>query len=173
MVLGAVGVVFLLGAGVYAEEEGELTDEMREAIVQDCGSIRQSLQSVQRADARTRVLLGTTYQTVLTNFVTPLNLRLVKEGKLNTELTDVQLDLIATREAFSQQFVRYSKELEELLAIDCKERPDDFYAQLGRTRQARARLSLATRAVNLVLDTHEAAVGELKAGLGQETEGDE
>lgn len=143
----------------------DLTDERRGAISQNCGSIKSSLKALQKSDSRTRVLLGTTYQNILTNYLTPLNLRLVKSSLPSPELVNLQSDFINSRNDFSRLFISYSQSLEELIATNCQTRPDEFFDRLEITRERRAALSRSVQALADTLSHHLELVEQLEATL--------
>lgn len=131
-----------------------LTDLQNGAISQNCASIQNSLKSLQKADSRTRVLLGSTYQTIFTNFVTPLNLRLVRHGQPNSDLIEIQSDFIDSRTKFSKNFIKYSQSLEQLISIDCKNEPEKFYQKLEQTRKLRAKVQNSVQQIHQLLSRH-------------------
>ena len=132
-----VGLAF--GGGVKAEEgPEELTNEQRDAIVDRCDTIKENLRYTQREDSRTRVYLGRYYETILTKFMTPLNVRLVENNIPNAKLVETQSNFAARRSAFVNDFVSYSQALEELVQVDCKSEPERFYEKLVTTRAKRA-----------------------------------
>lgn len=121
-----------------------LTDEQRGTISQNCGTIHQSLHQLQRVDSRTRVYLGTSYETILSSFMTPLVTRLDKNGTPSDSLTATATEFTTTRGDFAQTFTEYQKSLEELVNYDCQSDPDGFYAKLQATRSERANLNQIT-----------------------------
>ena len=142
-----------------------LSDAQLGAISQNCATIKQQLKTLQKADSRTRVHLGTTYQTILTNYITPLNLRLVRLDQPNTELTQLQTAFSNARDDFATKFIRYSQSLEELLATDCKSHPDLFYDKLESTRALRYTVSASIAHLDQILSEHIATVESLKGSL--------
>jgi len=121
-----------------AETSTELSEERRGLISQNCGTLRQSLKQLQRSDSRARTYFGAIYETVSSKFLTPLNLRLVKNNLSSVSLIEVQTSLAEERKTFAADFIDYSKSLEELISIDCRLEPDQFYAKLLSTRKKRA-----------------------------------
>ena len=115
-----------------------LSDAQSEAIVTHCSSIIDNLKSVQKADSHARVYLGGYYETIISQFITPLNTRLVENSLSTPELVENQNNFISTKATFIEDFVNYQRELEALIAIDCATQPEDFYTQLGKVRDLRA-----------------------------------
>ena len=169
-ILGVSSVAFLIlsfittSTNVFAQQS-ELSDEVRSTISMNCGSLRQSLKSLQQADSKTRVILGTTYQSILSNYISPLNARLVKNNTPNIPLTEIQGDFVAARDDFTARFIKYSQSLETLIAIDCQNDPDGFYHQLERVRKEREKLSASVEKVNEAINDHKEVVTQFKDSL--------
>lgn len=152
----------LLSLLVPLPAEG-LTDLQRGAISQNCGSIQQTLEQLQRIDSRTRTYLGTTYETIANHFIVPLNLRLVKNNR--PTLASLQTEYIAAQSIFKTSYTTYMRELEQLIATDCRTAPDDFYDQLVTTRSARSVLSDAALELNGLAEDQYQAVLDLRSSL--------
>lgn len=114
-----------------------LSEEQEAAIVDKCTEIREDLKKVQKDDARARVHLGGRYETILSKFIVPLNVRLVKNNLSNAELVENQNQFAETKIVFANDYVGYQQDLEELVAMDCKKEPEGFYEKLVRVRQKR------------------------------------
>ncbi len=138
-----VGLVFALvapSAAVATDEPAatqKLSDEQIGAISQNCSTIKQSLEQLQYSDSRTRTYLGATYETLANKFITPLNLRLVKN---NLSTLPVQAEFMTAQTKFKESYTDYMKALGETLATDCKNEPEIFYQKLEVARTRRATL---------------------------------
>lgn len=154
---GFLGMWQLGGGDVLA-----LSAEQEGAISQNCGTIRQSLKSLQKSDSRARVLLGTTYNTILTNYIVPLNLRLVRNNYPVQKLVDLQTEFAEAKTEFGRTFIRYSQKLEELIMVDCKSEPGSFYEQLVETRAEREKMAEAVDRMNSLVSTDVNLVKALK-----------
>lgn len=136
--------VVLVGTEVRAEGEGEgeekqelITSEQKTTIVDHCDAMKDSLKSLQRTDSRARVYLGRYYETILTNFITPLNIRLVENNISDAKLLDNQTSFASRRSSFNNNYISYQQSLEELVNVDCKSEPEKFYEKLLVTREKR------------------------------------
>lgn len=134
-------------------------------ISQNCSSIKQSLASLERSDSRTRTYLGSAYEAISTSFITPLNLRLVKNNQTDTNLFGVQADFSEQQANFRSEYTSYMRELESLIAIDCQAHPDDFYRQLTETRRHREALHSTTVELSKLIKEQYSAVEALRKGL--------
>lgn len=150
---------------ILAPQASALTPEQEGAISQNCASINQSLKALQKTDARTRVYLGSVYQSVLTDFITPLNLRLVRNNVPNTDLVDDQSDFTKARNNFSHDFIAYSQSLEELIAADCQNHPSEFYDKLESTREKRRVVAEDVAKIQQLITEHTEQVIKLKESI--------
>ena len=157
---------------VYAEDDilknithRKLNDTERGNISMSCASIQTSLKNVQRNDSKTRVILGTNYQTLLSNYISPLNVRLIKNNLPDSSLISIQAEAITPRNSFTNLFVTYSQRLESLISIDCKNQPDTFYSELENVRYLRSQLEESVNKVNTALSNHLKTVNQLREKL--------
>ena len=157
---------------VYAEDDilknithRKLNDTERGNISMSCASIQTSLKNVQRNDSKTRVILGTNYQTLLSNYISPLNVRLIKNNLPDSTLISIQSEAITSRNSFTNLFVTYSQRLESLISIDCKNQPDTFYSELENVRYLRSQLEESVNKVNTALSNHLKTVNQLREKL--------
>lgn len=161
--LACLAVFSLVPKTAFAEET--LSKEQTGAISQSCDSIKQSLKKLQKADTKTRSFLGGIYEDFLTDFISPLNLRLVKNDLPSPTLTELHSSLISKRQDFAKKFTLYAQNLETLLNTDCQKNPAEFYAKLQETRKSRNNLEQATEAFRMLLEKHQNAVQSLKGTL--------
>ncbi len=140
-----------------------LSEVQQGAISQNCATIKQSLTQLQKVDSRTRSYLGTTYETLANKFITPLNLRLVKNNR--PTLSSIQSDFSGEQNKFKTSYTDYMKELESLIAIDCKTSPQDFYSKLEKVREKRLKLRETTIKLSKIADDQYKAVVKLREEL--------
>ena len=144
LVLVAFLLVFILFNSVRVSADApkaKLTDDQRGEISMNCSSIKSSLKKLQVSDAKIRSLLGANYQTMLNSYITPFNLRLVKNNQNLGGLSDLQSNFVLQKNDFNSFYITYSQQFENLLSIDCQKNPDDFYNQLITTRESRKELN--------------------------------
>ena len=114
-----------------------LSETQKSAVVDNCETIRDNLKLTQKQDARARVYLGGYYETILSKYIIPLNVRLVENSLADVDLTANQNDFTATKKVFADDYVNYQQGLEELALIDCKAEPERFYEKLVSVRNKR------------------------------------
>ncbi len=155
---------------IKANAESEISDEKIENIESNCSSIKDTLKRVQNTDKNSRVSLGRSFQTVVSDFITPLNVRLVKNNKFNSELADIQNELVSTREEFNHSYITYSQELETLISINCYDDANSFYSQLETTRKKRSDVLENAKKLEELINEHIEIVSELKASYAKKAE---
>lgn len=131
----------------------------------NCETVRNSLKMLQKTDARARVNLGARYETILTKYITPLNIRLVENNLSNAELVENQNNFVETRRVFSSDFIKYQRGLEELVGMNCKEDPDLFYNKLVVVRQKRKIMEQDVLKMREIIAQHVKLVNALKGKL--------
>ncbi len=144
LVLVAFLLVFILFSSIHVSANApktKLTDDQRGEISMSCSSIKSGLKKLQVSDAKIRSLLGANYQTILNSYITPFNLRLVKNNQNLGDLSDLQSNFVLQKNDFNSLYIAYSQQFENLLSIDCQKNPDDFYNQLIITRESRKELN--------------------------------
>lgn len=139
-VIVAMGLsLMVLVRPVMAEEAKPKSSEARLTnIARNCEGIREALINVQHSDSRARVYLGRYYETMLADFITPLNVWLVGRSLSKAELIENQNSFAGERGDFVDNYIRYQKELEELVAVNCQAEPEKFDEKLTQVRKARA-----------------------------------
>jgi len=143
--------------GVMAISEAQST-----AIMERCDAIKEDLKKVQKEDARVRVYLGGYYETILTKFITSLNVRLVENNLSTAGLVENQNDFAEAKTLFANDFVNYQQGLEELVGMDCKKAPEEFYDKLSSVREKRKTMTQDVLKMRNLLSQHVRLVEKLK-----------
>ena len=168
VLIASVFLAGFLGLAVFAEgeenAENNLTDVQINTIIDHCDTMKDNLKSLQRVDSRTRVYLGRYYETILTNFITPLNLRLVENNFSNPALLENQTNFANRRNVFVTDFILYQQALEELVNVNCKNEPVRFYEKLLVARERRKIVNKDATKLKAMADEQMKLVEELKNG---------
>ena len=135
------------------------------AIVDNCDRIKDSLRNIQKSDAKARIYLGSHYETVLSKYMTSLNVRLVENNLSKPSLIENQKELAKTKESFSTLFVDYQKDLEELMAMDCRVEPESFYERIVKMRAKRKEVASSVSKMREITLNNIELVKELRASL--------
>ena len=142
---------------------GAITEKQEKAIVGNCSGIKEQLKTLQKDDARTRVHLGGRYETILTKFMTPLNMRLLENNMSSAELVENQNDFADAKTLFNNDYINYQQGLEELASIDCKNEPAAFYEKLDKVRQKRKTVQQDVLKLRSLISKHVRLVTELRS----------
>ncbi len=171
VIVAAVCACFSMSPAFATEEPTDdkqptaLTSKQSDTIIQNCSNIKQSLTQLQRVDSRTRTYLGSTYEAIAGRFITPLNLRMVKNGLPSVELFRIQNEFTAQQTDFRNRYIDYMRELESLIGIDCTHVPQEFYDKLEIVRTKREQLQQVTKEISNLADQQYQAVEDLRASL--------
>lgn len=155
-------LVFLQVFVMFPPNTMAITKEQETAIASKCGVIKDDLKKVQKEDARTRVYLGGYYETILTKFITPLNVRLVENNLSSAGLVENQNNFADARTLFMSDFIVYQQGLEELVGIDCKTEPEKFYDKLKVVQQKRKTMVQDVLKIRNLISEHVKLVTNLK-----------
>lgn len=130
-------IILMLFCQVCVPTADAVSEEKLQTISTHCEKIRESLRLVQREDSVVRTHLGPYYNTVLEKFMKPLNLRLVENNISEQRLFNNQQSFATTQNQFRDDYRAYQDALGDLVAMDCKNEPEKFYAKLEETREKR------------------------------------
>ena len=142
-----------------------VTEEQEKVIESKCSEIKEQLKTVQKNDARTRVHLGGRYETILTKFMTPLNVRLLENNLSSVELVENQNDFAEAKTLFNSDYINYQQGLEELVAMDCKKEPAAFYEKLDKVRQKRKIVEQDVLKLRNLISKHVRLVTDLRSKI--------
>lgn len=151
--------------GLVGLPVGAISEEQKAGITDNCNTIVENLKKVQHNDARARVYLGGYYETILTKFVMPLNLRLVENNLSAPELIENQSRIAEVKATFMSDYVYYQQELEGLVGMDCKKEPEVFYERLELVRKGRKKVERDVMKMRNLIAEQVKLVGELKSKI--------
>lgn len=146
-------------------ETPTLTDEQKAHIIEHCGEIRTQLKELQKSDSRIRVYLGDAYDHILTNYITPLNIRLVENNLSSAPLIENQNSFADMRAIFTSDFISYQQKLEELASMNCAATPENFYDTLLVVRARREIMNQDVLRLRSLISEHTKLVNSLKGEL--------
>ena len=150
---------------VFAVPAVAITEVQQEAIVNRCSKIRELLQDAQRNDVRNRVYLGGYYESILTDYIVPFNVRMVENNLSTPELVENQNKISNTKALFASDFIAYQQNLEDLLLINCKTEPAKFYEKLGIVQQKRKTVEQDTLKMHSLISEHAKIATQLMGKL--------
>lgn len=157
-------IIFMLICQVFAVVAPvvAINEKKEELIKERCDTIKDGLKNVQREDAKVRVHLGSKYELILNNYIMPLNVKLVEKNLSNADLVENQNNFVDAKTTFSNDYISYQQQLEELVAMDCKEEPEKFYDKLVKVRQKRKTMDQDTMLLRHLISKHIRLVTKLK-----------
>ena len=135
------------------------------AISQNCSIIKERLRRIESAGAKSRVYLGTQYESVYSGLMTNFSLRLMRNGIANQDIAAQQAAFQSERERFRNDFVGYSQELQSLIAMDCKKEPEKFYNQLEITRAKREDITKSIHRMDELIIKHRKSILDMRSEL--------
>lgn len=149
----------LAGVSAFAAEKQE------EKIVSNCASIKEKIVNLQHEDSKTRVNLGKYYESILSDYIVPLNLRLVENNISNSELVENQGDYKAYRQNFIDDYISYQQNLEDLASANCEENPSQFMEKIVNTRAKRKIVATDVLKMKGIISKQVSLVKKLKEGV--------
>lgn len=161
LMMGVVGVGLAQAEG----EEVEVSEAKLALVENNCDSIKEILKGIQKSDSRARVYLGAHFETILTKYMTALNVRSVENNISDVALIENQNNYAKAKSAFTTDFVNYQRDLEELLQVDCKAEPKLFYKELVGVRKKREVMVKDMTKLSELLAEHKKLVKKLEERL--------
>lgn len=158
-------LMFLQVIAIGIPNVGAISEAQSTAVVKNCDMIRDDLKKTQKEDARVRVYLGGYYETILSKFIVPLNVRLVENNLSSAGLVENQNKFAETKATFVSDFITYQQDLEELVGMDCKQRPEEFYNKLVMVRQKRKIMTQDVLKIRNLMSDHVRLVESLKGKM--------
>lgn len=158
-------IILLAICQVFVPGVSAVTEKQSIAVVEHCDTIKENLRKVQKEDSRVRVYLGGYYETILSKFITPLNVRLVENNLSSAGLVENQNNFAAAKALFANDFVIYQQGLEELAGMDCKQEPEKFYDKLVFVRQKRKIMVQDVLKIRSLISDHIKLVTALKGKI--------
>ena len=159
----------ILGAFCLVVPAGAISQAQEAAISDHCATIQESLKVVQRSDARARVYVGGRYETILSKFVTPMNVWLVENNMSRADLIESQNSIAELKQKFANDYVDYQQGLEQLVAVDCKTQASVFYDKLVQVRTKRKKVEKDMSKMTEALDEYKVRIGKLKEAVREKT----
>ena len=145
----------------------EISDYQAGLISQNCSSIKLQLQQLQRADAKSREHIGAQYHALSSNLMLNLSIRLAKNDLASAEVSAEQASFTKEHKQFKENYINYSQSFDKLMAINCKDNPQDFYARLKDTQAKRAEVDKSVERLNAIIKDHRETVKKIQSGLSK------
>ena len=111
-----------------------LTDAQIESIRTSCQTAKVNLAQLHNNDAVQRINLGQRYENIARRLMAPLNSRIGLNGLDSVDMSQTTVYYKQTTVKFKEAYLDYRSSVLEAAAIDCRERPIEFYSALERAR---------------------------------------
>lgn len=151
----------LIASPVFADEKTQISETKKKAIATNCESIKEKLNDLQHEDAKARVYLGRYYETIQSKFITPLNVRLVENTLSSDSFVTNQNKFNKQRSNYMVEFIESQKALDDLIATDCKNHPEEFYNKLEIAREKRKTVAADVEEIRSLIKEHVSLVKKL------------
>ena len=158
-------ILMILVVSLMALPTLAISETQKETIADHCESIKTSLRMIQRNDSKARVFLGAYYETIMSKFIMPFNVKLVEKSLSNADFVENQNDFTETKLVFANDFTKYQKMLEDLISIDCKNEPERFYNELTDVRKRRKTMEQDVLKMRQLISEHIKLIDGLKGTI--------
>lgn len=154
MFAGLVLASLAFNGRAIAEEESTDTSAQRlKLVTTHCSAALVDIKRVKFSDLASRTNRGRAYET-LTQLITAFNSRSAQNNLAYPRMTAINIEARSLVKSFDEKFVAYSDALDKVLAIDCKQKPADFYRLLVEARNQRAKLSDDVMSLQLLISEY-------------------
>lgn len=150
----------LLGPVTWAEPN----DATYQNVSLNCEGIRLRLKQVRVNDSLTRVNYGQAYESLIEKVMTPANTRLVANRYDASELVGLTTRFNSGLQHFRETYRNYKNKLDELIALDCKNNPVEFYNKLEVVRSARSDLGRQLEMLDGQMNVYKVVIREAVDG---------
>lgn len=148
-----------------ASGEAESTEVIVSKIQHNCSDLKANLRQIHTNDALIRVNSGQIYNSIATKLMARLNSRLSINRLDGAVLIDTTSKFEKLRTNFATQYNNYDNTMADLLHIDCKKSPAEFYNKLQETRKLRSELAVTANQLAEYIATYRQGVVDLSAQI--------
>lgn len=158
-------VIVVTLSPVRVGAEGLVSDAQLSAIRDHCRYAQQQMKSTSTSDGLLRYNQAQQYDMLLTKLITPLNNRVASNRIDSVSLVETTLAYQKKVSEFRTQYFEYANKLDEAMAIDCQDRPLEFYQALAVARDERRQVGATVNEVNELIRTYRKQVEDVAAKL--------
>lgn len=137
-----------------------LTDEQRARIVDNCTSMKNTLNQLKASDALLRVNRGQAYESLRGRLMDPFNSRIGGSNLDAKGMLSVTTSYDATLNAFRAAYSAYERQLTSAIRIDCTKNPDAFHAAIEDARVKRIAVHTQVGALHQKIDDYKTVVND-------------
>lgn len=144
-----------------------LSSSQIELISAYCTESRGHLERLRSADALQRVNLGQRYENISMKLMAPLNSRIALAGRDGLELAKTTVEFNQELTSFRKTYLDYDNQIDDIIRMDCKKYPVEFYQQLEAAREKRQELSDSVGKINQLIKRYQTEFESFAAGINQ------
>lgn len=159
--LALLMVASLLPATVSAIDPANMTPEEYTMVEANCRAAQRSMQRIKYSEPPTRVNRGIAYSTI-NELMTALTNRAAYNAFRVPQLSIETRAVQDQRVQFGKDYTEYEKAFSELISMNCRQDPVEFYERLVDVRAKRSIVALRIREIEQRLDAFTVATNELE-----------
>ncbi len=144
-----------------------LSSSQIELISAYCTEAKGHLERLHSADALQRVNLGQRYENISTKLMAPLNSRIALAGHDGLDLTKTAIEFNQELTNFRKIYLKYDNQINDIIHMDCKDQPVEFYQQLEESREKRQELSDSVDKLGELIERYQAEFESYAANTNQ------
>lgn len=160
IVLLVMTLVSILPLPAGAIDPENLTPEEYTMLQNNCKAAQRTMQRIQYVDPVARVNRGIAYNNI-SKLMTALTARAAFNAYSVPQLSVETAAIQEQRTQFAQDYTDYEISLRELINLNCKAKPEEFYKRLVEVRSKRAIVTLRVREMDRRLDAFAGSVTQL------------
>lgn len=160
-IIGIIAAGLLSVAGLQNTfAQSSLSDKQRQRIIENCSTIKTTLNQLHASDALLRVNRGQIYESLNSNLMANFNAR------LNSNNHDIKGFLVVTNgyqgalNDFRSSYQQYERQLSALIRIDCTKDPIAFHVALQDARAKRKKVHDNVLRLHQYIDDYRSAVND-------------
>lgn len=149
---------------VASAQSDDLTADKLDLIKSQCSNSQFALQQIEKRDAVSRINRGRAYDQMLRQ-TSALNSRFAYNKISSPDLIQITSDLQNGVDTFRANYDRYDTDVSDALAIDCKQKPADYYNTILKARDDRNAVGDEVNKINDLIGQYRAAVVNYQNGM--------
>lgn len=118
-----------------------LSAEQIELMSRYCTEARGHLERLHYSDALLRVNLGQRYENISKRLMAPMNSRIALAGEDGVAMSETTVDFNEELAEFRSNYQSYDTDVDDVMGINCREQPVQFYQEIQVARQKREQVN--------------------------------
>jgi len=161
-----IGLLLALLVVVPISQVNAQTEQQKALVVERCSLVKQYLDKQRRRDLVSRINRGHDYQALIDQQQALVS-RLKNNGMDSAQFEKHLGELKSAFEGFRAAYSSYDDSLGDLIGVDCKKDPDNFFEALNNTRKLRNEVGQKTLQIGIILSIQRELIVDLKNHLSQ------